>query len=541
MAIYFYVKKWVSEELFKKLISFSDYLGRNHSKGSIFSINFSKINENNIDFYDILGILEEIDAEIDRKDLEELKRKLLEKKSIYLEWLGDNVVLKTRSYLGKDYEYIRNYVTYDHLRKFFIIKPLFFFEVKKTLTSLGYNVIDNTGLTEELKLPLKITFKGKLRDYQREALDKWIEKGMRGIIALPTGSGKTIIAIAALAELSERTLIVTYTKEQMFQWKDMITKFTSVNPNMVGLYYGEEKRIAPITISTYQTAYRKVKLISKYFSFLIIDECHHLPAEKFKHIALNMFSIKRMGLSATVIREDGKHEELFPLMGGIVYYKTPSELSSQGYLAPYVIYQVEVDLSSEEMKKYLETLKLYRELGGGKKFEELLDLAKKGDERAQMALRVHSRLRQIVHKAEAKKKAVKEIVEKELRRGSKIIVFTQYVDQAKELGEILNAPVLVGEVKTKIRRKILEQFKRGDKRVLIVTTVGDEGLDIPDANVGIIVTGTGSRRQFIQRLGRLLRPSKGKEARLYEVIVRGTPEVYQSKKRKSINLNDFIY
>ncbi|OYT52353.1 MAG: DNA methylase, partial [Desulfurococcales archaeon ex4484_217_2] len=408
MAIRFYVKKWVSEDLFKKLVSFSDYLGRDHSRGSVFSINFSKISENNLDFYDILEVLEEAGAEIERKDLEELKKRLLEEKSIYLEWLGDDVVLRTRKYLGKDYEHIRNYITYDRLRKLFIVKPLHFFELKKALSSLGYNVIDKTGLSEELKLPFKITFKGELRDYQKEALEKWIENNRKGIIALPTGSGKTVIAIAALAELSERTLIVTYTKEQMFQWKDMIAKFTTISPNMIGLYYGEEKRIAPITISTYQTAYRKVKILSKYFSFLIIDECHHLPAEKFKHIALNMFSIKRMGLSATVIREDGKHEELFPLMGGIAYFKTPSELSAQGYLAPYVIYQVEVNLTPKEMKKYFETVKLYRELSSGKKFEELLELAKKGDERAQMALRVHSKLRQIVHKAEAKKKAVKE-------------------------------------------------------------------------------------------------------------------------------------
>ncbi len=541
MSIYFYIKKWIDQELFRKISMFSDYLGRDVEKGSKFSINFTKIRENNLDFYDILEALEEAEAEIDKESLNVLKRKLIERKTVYLEWYGDDVVLKSKVYFGSDYQYIRDYTIYDRVRKVFIVKPLHFFELKKTLENLGYNIIDNTGVSEELKLPYKINFNGKLRDYQKEALGKWFEKGMKGIIALPTGSGKTVIAIAALAKLSERTLIVTYTKEQMFQWKDMITRFTSVNPNIIGLYYGEEKRIAPITISTYQTAYRKVKILSKYFSFLIIDECHHLPSEKFKHIALNMFSLKRMGLSATVIREDGKHEELFPLMGGIAYHKTPSELSVQGYLAPYVIYQVEVDLTPKELKDYFETLKLYKELSGGKKFEELLELAKRGDEKAQMALKVHSKLRQIVHKAEAKKKAVKNIVEKELKRGSKIIVFTQYVDQAKELGKLLNAPILVGEVKTKIRRKILENFREGVERVLVVTTVGDEGLDIPDANVGIIVTGTGSRRQFIQRLGRLLRPSKGKEARLYEIIVRGTSEVYQSRKRKSIDLSDFMY
>ncbi|RLG89361.1 MAG: ATP-dependent helicase, partial [Thermoprotei archaeon] len=152
--------------------------------------------------------------------------------------------------------------------------------------------------------------------------------------------------------------------------------------------------------------------------------------------------------------------------------------------------------------------------------------------------KIRTALRMLVHNASSKKEAVKRIVEDELARGSKILIFTQYIEQAEKLSEILNAPVITGELDPKTRRNRLEAFKNGISRVLVVTTVGDEGIDIPDANVGIVVAGTSSRRQFIQRLGRLLRPGKGKEARLYEIVVKGTHEEAEARKRKTISITD---
>ncbi len=541
MSIYFEIKKWLDKEEYEKLLTIADYLGWSRERGSKFVINFDKIHRNNMDFDEVVSILEELGVFLNKKSLEKIKERILSKRTVKLVWDRDKVVLQTPIYLGERFKEIKNFVIYDRYLKKIYVKPLYFFDLKRKLSEIGLRVIDETGLSETLKLPFTIGLNVVLRDYQLEALNTWLSKGAKGIIALPTGAGKTVIAVAAIAKLSERTLVVTYTKEQMFQWREMITKFTSIGRDYIGLYYGEEKRLSPITISTYQTAYRHINLLAKYFSFLIIDECHHLPSDKFRYIAMNSFALKRMGLSATVVREDGKHEELFPLMGGIVYYKSPSELAIRGYLAPYIIYPIEVALTPKEYEKYKELYKTYRELAGGEKFSVILEKAKSGDIRAQNTLRVHSKLRQIVHKAENKKKAVEKIVKLELKKGSKIIIFTQYVDQAKELGKLLNAPVLIGETGTKKRQEILRDFKEGKTRVLVVTTVGDEGLDIPDANVGIIVTGTGSRRQFIQRLGRLLRPSEGKEARLYEIIVRGTLEELQSRRRKSFDLTEILF
>ncbi|RLG73315.1 MAG: ATP-dependent helicase [Thermoprotei archaeon] len=540
LSIYFEVKKWLDKEDYEKLLTIADYLGRTN-RGAKFVINFNKIHKSNLEYEDVISILEDIGIALNEKILEKIKERILEKRTVRLIWDQNRVLLQTHIYLGEKFNKIRDFVTYDRRLRKIYVKPIYFFELKKKLNELGLRVIDETGLSGSLKLPFNIKLNVTLRDYQKEALNTWLNKGAKGVIALPTGAGKTIIAIAAMAKLSERTLIVTYTKEQMFQWQDMIVKFTDVKKEYIGLYYGEEKRLSPITISTYQTAYRHIDVLTKYFSFLIIDEVHHLPSDKFKYIAINSFAPKRMGLSATVVREDGKHEELFPLMGGVVYYKSPSDLAIRGYLAPYIIYPIEVTLTPDEYKEYRELYKVYKELSGGEKFEMILEKARRGDIRAQNALRIHSKLRQIVHKSKSKNKIVRKIVDLELKKGSKIIVFTQYVDQAKELGELLNAPILIGETETRKRQEILRDFKEGKTRVLVVTTVGDEGLDIPDANVGIIVTGTGSRRQFIQRLGRLLRPSEGKEARLYEIIVKGTLEEFQSRRRKSFDLSELLF
>jgi superfamily II DNA or RNA helicase len=144
---------------------------------------------------------------------------------------------------------------------------------------------------------------------------------------------------------------------------------------------------------------------------------------------------------------------------------------------------------------------------------------------------------QLIHRSKAKAEAVKKIVEEELKNNSKILVFTQYVEQARELGEILGAPVLTGETDTRERKRILEEFRSTPRGVLVLTTVGDEGLDIPDVNVGIIVAGTGSRRQYIQRLGRLLRPGTNKVARLYEIVTRGTGEESLARRRRTASLD----
>ncbi len=531
--IRFYINKWLSREEYEDLLRISDYIGRINGK-SVFRLNINKIMKEGLTYDDVLELIDTYGGYISEYNRNMLREELRERRSVEIYWENTRIILKPNFYLGDLYRKIKDKIEYDKRRRVFIIKPIYFFEVKNELKRNNVYVIDRTGIPSEAKLYFSIKLKTSLRPYQEEALNKWLET-KRGIIALPTGAGKTIIAIAAITLLGVRTLIVTFTKDQMFQWRDMFLKYTDITYDKIGLYYGDEKRLGPITITTYQTAYRHVARISPMFTLLVIDEVHHLPADKFKYIALNTIAPYRLGLSATVVREDGKHEELFPLMGGIVYWKNAGELASEGYLANYVIRTVYVDLTREEKKQLRELIILYRKFARGRKFQEILAAARKGDENAINALKIHSRIKQIVQKSREKIKAVEKIVNRELSRGSKIIIFTQYVDQAKEIAERLNALLLIGEMNSLERKKTLEKFRNMNKGVLVVTTVGDEGLDIPDANIGIIVTGTGSRRQFIQRLGRLLRKGEGKEtAILYEIITRGSSEEYQAKKRKSI-------
>jgi superfamily II DNA or RNA helicase len=537
--IIFYVDEWIEESDFKLLLKFSKYLGREAGR-SKFSIDLNKLSEalrkSELKPADVLDLLISYGVEFERGSIEDV-RKLLENymPHIVVEFYGRDIVLIPNFFLGDFAKDLREEgkLVYDkNIKAFKLTKPMYFFDVIDVFKKRGVEVVNKTGIHERLELPLKLIFKGALRDYQVEALEAWRRNGYKGIISLPTGTGKTIVAIAAMADVNVKTLIVTYTKEQMFQWRDKIIEFTDVSPVIIGFFYGSEKRVTPITITTYQSAFRYVTMLASNFSMLIVDEVHHLPADKFRFIAENMYAPIRLGLSATVIREDGRHVDLFPLMGGVVYSKTLQELTERGYIAPFRVERIYVQFTSEEKKKYKELLDRYKKLAKNRTFEQLLADSRKGDVGALEAIKIRSELRSLVHNAEKKIEAVMKIVDKELKNNSKILIFTQYVEQAKNIAEKLSTYYIIGDLDEESRKKRLEMFKQGTIKILVLTTVGDEGIDVPDANVGIIVAGTGSKRQFIQRLGRLLRPLPGKEARLYEVVVKGTFEETESRKRR---------
>lgn len=536
----FKIKKWLEDDEFKELLKIADYLGFEDGY-KVFKLNIDKAVRNGYTPTDVRNLIEEYAFEVD-DSLSNIE-KLFEEYAAVFEWLASRGVIRIRIPRSL-YNAIK-----DQLRKYgyrfigtvnekvvFEILPYHAHDVFNFFKNQSLPVIDSNSIFSEKPLVFKPELKNvTLRPYQEEALSKWIENGCRGIIALPTGSGKSIIAIAAIVKTAVRTLIVAYTKEQVFQWRDFILKYTNMPSHMIGLLYSEEKKLAPITITTYQSGFRNINTISPYFGMLLVDEVHHLPAEKFKYIALHTIAKCRIGLSATPTREDGKHAELFPLLGGIIYYKTPSELVEQGFLAPYTIVTVRVNLSRQERLLYEQLRRKYRALVGSKKFEEVLDEARRGSPRAIEALKIHSEMRQILARAGSKIDKAVEIAKREYEKGNKVIIFTQYIEQAKEIADRLNGFLLTGETPEPDRKRSLELFKTTPRGILVVTTVGDEGIDIPDANVGIIVSGTGSRRQFIQRLGRLLRPKTGGTgALLYEIILEKTPEELQAKKRKSI-------
>lgn len=501
-------------------------MGRNDN-ASQFVLDIDRAKRNRVRASEIIETLSKFGIEFSENEISQLSRLLPE---YDVEFLVNKGELHIVPYVYV-MDIIKNLdveIKYDKNRKIFVSYPFYYEQLKRVFIENGLRV-------KELNLEFKkfeFNFNVNLRDYQKEAIEKWKENNFKGVIALPTGAGKTLIGIQAIQEVKVPTLIVAFTKEQLMQWREHIIKNSSVRPE-IGLYYSDEKEIKPITITTYQTAYRHISELSTKFDLLIIDEVHHLPADKFRDIALGMFASKRLGLSATPYREDGRHVELFKLMGGVIYSKSVDELINKGYLAPYDIVQVKVFLTAEERKKYLELLSKYRAYSGGKKIKELLELAKNGDEKAIEAIKIYNDIKKIVNLAANKIVKLEEIVNKE--KGKKILIFTQYVDQAEEIAKKFNAFLISGKTSKSERKYIFEKFKRMQAGILVLTTVGDEGLDIPDASVGIIVTGTGSRRQFIQRLGRLLRPAGNKRAILYEIIVAGTQEEYQAKKRRIVD------
>ncbi len=528
------VKGWLEEDDFRRLMEFSRYLGREEGK-SIFEIDFTKAEKNGYSLEDILAILKDLGNKVDDFIVKFLEDEIKDRKKVKIWSEGEHIYISSKTYLKGLFEDLGYIPYYDRTKKAFRLPPYKYREIVEVLKKKGLYIEDSLDLLSK-RLPKKVNFKGTLRDYQEEALNAWRRAGWKGVIALPTGAGKTVIAVAAISELSVPTLIIVYTKEQVLQWARFLKDFSDAN-TLIALYYSEEKRLGPITITTYQTAFRKIDLFYDKFAFLVIDEVHHLPADKFKRIATLMAAPYRLGLSATVEREDGKHEELFPLMGGIVYKTEPGELAKKGYLAPYIIRTIRVELPPEKKKEYIELRKKFIRLSGGRTFNELLEAIKKGDPSAIEAIKIHAKMRSLIQNNEEKLKVAKNIIENEIKNNSKIIVFTQYKDQAERIAREVKGLLLHGDLSASRRKAVLETFKRSSSGILVVTTVGDEGLDIPDANVGVFLSGTGSRRQFIQRLGRLLRPRPGKQAILYEIVTAGSSEEYQSRKRKYLRFS----
>jgi DNA or RNA helicases of superfamily II len=535
--------KWISDEAFREILRIAEYQGSGGGERK-FILNVEKAVRNGYSYGDVVELIKEYQLEVEGS-LSELEAafqaytptvewdSLTGYVKLYITW---PVFSRARALLS---ELGAKRAASSDIGIVYRIPPYRLHDTYHKLSELGLDVKDPGRLLEDKLLPLKPELvKVSLRNYQQEALDKWRSNNYQGIVALPTGSGKTLIGVSAVVLTGRRSLIITYTREQMFQWRDAIVRSTNIPQSMIGLMYSEEKRLAPITIITYQSGFRIISEISPLFDLLIVDEVHHLPADKFKHIAVHSIAKYRLGLSATPYREDGKHEELFPLLGGIVYHKTPAELAAMGFLARYRVVTVKVGLKRDELEQYNSLRKLYFKLANGRDFKKVLDDALKGDQKAREALKIHSQMKMLLAKSESKLEKAVEIARDELEKGGKIIVFTQYVEQAEELSKRLGAYLLTGEVPPLERKRIIEEFKTASKGILVVTTVGDEGLDIPDANVGIMVSGTGSRRQFIQRLGRLLRPKPGgEEARLYEIVLEKTPEEYQSRRRKTSTLD----
>jgi superfamily II DNA or RNA helicase len=376
------------------------------------------------------------------------------------------------------------------------------------------------------------------RAYQRAALQAWIANGGRGMVVLPTGAGKTVLALMAVAHAGLRTLVVVPTIELLQQWRDSLVHKLGLPEEMVGMIGGGVRQSRPITVITYDSASMPRRKLDTW-GLLIFDEAHHLPANAYRRIAEHSPAPLRLGLSATPERSDGLHEDLFTLIGQEVYRQGPKALSRDKHIAAYRERRIFVNLTGEEQARYDALTAEYRwylathraDLGaayGAGMFEALI--RRSGfDPAARQALAAQRKARMLALNAESKIQAVEELLRK--HGGDKVIIFSEFNMLVDSISKRLLLPSITYRTAAEERKATLAAFRSGAYTKLVTGRVLNEGVDVPDANVAIVVSGSSTPREYIQRLGRVLRPKPG-EAVLYEIITRGTSEERSSRRRR---------
>lgn len=400
------------------------------------------------------------------------------------------------------------------------------------------NKIDYVDKVRDYIIPLnrnQFNIINELRDYQKEAWKRWIIHNMKGCIILPTGAGKTIIALHAILKTNTSTLVIVPTLNLMEQWFEAMENILKVK-NQIGKLGGGNEDIKSITITTYDSAYLKSPYLGNKFEFLIFDEVHHLASDKYSLIGEQFISPYRLGLTATIEREDGKHVNLYKLVGKIVFSKDFYELSQDNHLAKFRLKKIKVEMLPEEILRYKRRIFQYNQLLKESKIFypirlERLIILSANNSNLRKALLLRNEAVDIALNSYAKIVELEKILKHHTT--DKIIIFTFHTKLAYNISDRFLIPVITHRTKNEERNEILEKFKKGLYRIIVTTKVLDEGTDVPDANMGIILSGTGSKREFIQRLGRLLRPKKDVEnmANLIEIISSDTSEIFTSNKR----------
>jgi DNA excision repair protein ERCC-3 len=370
--------------------------------------------------------------------------------------------------------------------------------LKQALVKLGWPADDRAGYVEGANLAVGLTTDWELRPYQVEAVDSFLAAGS-GVVVLPCGAGKTLVGTSAMARAGAQTLILVTNIVAARQWRRELLVRTTLQESDIGEYSGERKEIRPVTIATYQILVAKrqgrmphLELFGAMdWGLIIYDEVHLLPAPVFRQTA-EIQSRRRLGLTATLIREDGREGDVFSLIGPKRYDTPWREMEAQGWIAPASCTEVRVTLTDDERMR--------------------VALAEP-DERYRIGSTCPSKLA---------------VVEALVRRhqADLTLVIGQYLDQLDTLALMLRAPLITGKTPTVEREKLYDAFRRGEERLLVVSKVANFSIDLPDATVAIQVSGTfGSRQEEAQRLGRILRPkSDGRQARFYSVVARDTED-----------------
>ncbi|CAN5525216.1 DEAD/DEAH box helicase family protein [soil metagenome] len=383
--------------------------------------------------------------------------------------------------------------------------------------------------------PLALTLKSDREPFphQKEAVDAWQKQGSRGCIILPTGTGKSFVAVMAIARTKRPTLIIVPTLDLMRQWYNQLCDFFGIDVGLVGGSYFEFK---PVTVTTYDSAYRHVERWGNQYGLVVFDEVHHLPGPTYQMAATAALAPFRLGLSATPDRADGAESFLPSLVGPIVYRKEIQELSGD-YLAEYETRRVYVDLTIAEQAEYQKHRDIYRgfissrgiSLGGQNGWQRFIIECSRSDA-GREALKAWREQKRIERAPASKYAKLDELLIR--HAADRTIVFTADNATVHAISRKHLVPAITHQTKIKERKQILERFDRGEYTVVVTSQVLNEGVDVPAAAVGIVLSGSGSTRENVQRLGRILRKHGDKQAILYEIIANNTSEVFTSDRRR---------
>jgi superfamily II DNA or RNA helicase len=374
-------------------------------------------------------------------------------------------------------------------------------------------------------------------DYQLESLAAWEEAGGRGSIVLPTGAGKTYVAIHAIQRINRSALVVAPTIDLLHQW---YARLVNVFATEVGVYYGGEKIVQPLTVTTYHSSGDLVAEQGNAFKLIIFDEVHHLPAPSWGETALMSPAPARLGLTATYPEEHEQVNGRFrveDLIGSIVYQKRIDDLAGE-QLAAYRTERVRVNLTPDEREQYDHDYAIYagffrsrqlRQTHGAGWLRELMRLSA-FEREARRALLARLRILQLLAASAGKLQALDRLLREHFH--DRVLVFTESNAAAYQIARLYLIPVITHETKAAERKHILDEFRAGGYRAVVTSRVLNEGVDVPEAKVAIVLGGTASAREYIQRLGRVLRKVGNRNAVLYELIVRNTVDEGRAARRR---------
>lgn len=404
-------------------------------------------------------------------------------------------------------------------------------EVIAALRAAALDVHDDAR--RDVELPSGPRVHREARPFQTEAVAAWRAAGGRGVVVLPTGAGKTHVAVMAIDATRRSTLVVAPTLDLVRQWYDLLRATFAVPVGVVG---GGDHDVQPLTVTTYDSAYLHMEHLGARFGLVVFDECHHLPGPTYALSARLALAPFRLGLTATPERVDGRDAELDALVGATVYRRDIGELAGE-YLADYETVQVDVELEPAEREEHDAERALYLafvakngiRLGSPRGFGDFVMRSAQSME-GRRAMRAYRRQRELAFAANGKLAYVEHLLDR--HRDDRALLFTQDNATAYRVARRFLVPVITHQTKVTERSEILAGFKEGRYGAVVTSKVLNEGVDVQDANVAIVLSGSGSVREHVQRLGRILRKRDGKHALLYELVTARTAETGTSERRR---------